>query len=410
MVRLFQKDQVRPQWLQRMLDAVKPHKTVLMIAAGLAVQWSAVHFTVSRPLTRQISRMEAELTDSNSRLDRLVAARGSAEQTHDLLSALEAQRQSLGAAEQSLADIRQLRIGLEEEAQLTEAAAGGLHQLSLLQGRLTETGRAAVGLDAVLDRLEQLQAGVTALAQPTEESLARVEQVNRALSQMNLLQNKLAEQSQSLPAAVESLERSLLLQSTLADAGESTPQAQSQADRLVELAQGLNTVDPAKLSAAADHAADLLALHDMLADAQNLKLKAAEDSLQALLATQSDLLHATPGIAAAAENLELLTDFERELTRELENLTQTRKDLMEIALLRETVSQVAEAVQPLAELSDLRRLDGDQVRAMARELLERRTAQIFPPTNESVITEPIGPSCPLPQEPFDRPVPPPVAP
>jgi hypothetical protein len=126
---------------------------------------------------------------------------------------------------------------------------------------------------------------------------------------------------------------------------------------------------------ASDNASDLLALHDLLADAKSLRLSDAEANLRAMLTTQSELLRATPQIGAAAENLELLTSFQSELTKQLGSLTQVRKELMEIALLRETVAAVASAVGPLAELSDLRRLDPDQVRAMAREILDRRTAQ-----------------------------------
>ena len=408
MVRLFQRGSSHTSWLESVRNALRPHKTLLMIAAGLAVQWSAVHFAVSRPLTRELGRMESQLADSNDRLDRLVAARSAVNQTDDLLSALQAQHQSLGAAEASLASIRDLRISVEQEARQTSAAAAALQELSDLHTRLAHVGANANELVGDVESLQRLQRSIAALSEPTHNNLAQVEAVNRALSQINLLQARISEQSRSLPIALAAVEDLAQLQQAVESAGGDLDQVRQQADRLVEIACGLNTIDSDDAVAASEHAADLLALHDILADAESLRLAEAERNLRLLLDTQTELLHATPEIVAAAENLELLTDFEVELTRQLSSLTGLRQEMLEIALLRETVAQVAHAVQPLAELTDLRRLDGDQVRAMAREILERRTAQIDRFATGSSRSEVIGPASPFPPEGQDRPVPPPA--
>lgn len=411
MVRFLRSAHFRSVSIQRVLDALRPHRTLFTIAAGFALQWSAVHYCVSRPLSQQVARMESELNSASRQMQQLVAVRGAAQQGHDLLSALEAQQLALAPAEQALADIRRLRMGLEQEARLTGVAAAQLQQLGDLQRQLTAAGDQAHELSAVLERLTQLNQQIDGLAHPAADSLARVAEANRALSQMNLLQSRLAEQDQSLPAALESLEATLNMQSTLAATAPAAQAARQQTDRLVEIVTGLNTVAMPQVDAAAEHATELLALHDMLADAESLRLKEAKGNLQSLLTTQSDLLSATPEIAAAAENLELLTDFQSELSTQMQGLDQVRKELLEVALLRETVTRVAEVVAPLAELSDLRRLDADQVRAMAREILDRRTAQALPIAEiYSTPTESIGPARPLPHPANDELVPAPMDP
>lgn len=374
MLRLFPEGHPWRLKLVRMAEVLRPHKALLAVAAGLSLQWAAVNSLVTRPLTTEVQRLTIEVAASAQRMNQLAALRGDARQTQDLLSALNAQRQSLDSAEQALADIRQLRMNLEQEARRTAAAAGALTRLGELQQRLVQTGDQTARLTAVLEQLAQLNSRIEALSQPAATSLAAAAQADGALAQLAQMQARLVEQAATLPAALATVEQSLQMQSTLADAAQTAALAQANAGRMLELVDGLNTAQPTAVAAASEHAADLLALHDLLADARTLRLSEAEDNLQALLRTQADLLRATPHIGAAAENLELLTDFQAELTKQLGSLTQVRKELLEVALLRETVSAVASAVQPLAEMSDLRRLDATQVRAVARDILARRMA------------------------------------
>ncbi|MFV0444858.1 MAG: hypothetical protein ACK5Q5_14900 [Planctomycetaceae bacterium] len=392
MLRYFNSSSSRPAWVQRVLDALRPHKVTLAIAAGFALQWSAVHFTVAKPLQAKITQMEQQLVVSHEQMSALSALRGTAHQGQDLLSALQAQHESLANAEQALADIRKLRMDLEREARMTNAASTQLSRLGELQRQLGNVGQQTTELTQVLDRLTRLNGRIEQLAAPTDESLAKVEQAERALSMVNTLQQRLTEQNASLPAALAAVESTIGLQQSLADINADSAAAGEQAQQLIDLARGLNTVDPQAIAEASDRASDLLAMQDLLADAEALRLKQAENNLRQLLGSHASLVRSTPEIAAAAENLELLTAFQSELNDQIQSLVAVRKDLNEVALLRDTIVRVAEAMQPLAELSNLRRLDADQVRAMAREILERRTAQVLP---TDVRTEKVGPSSPL---------------
>jgi myosin heavy subunit len=392
MVRFFNSSSSRPEWVQRVLSALRPHKVLFAVAAGFALQWSAVHFTVSVPLQRKIAGMERQVAVANEQMSALAALRGSAHQGHDLLSALQAQRESLASAEQALADIRKLRMDLEREARLTGTASTQLARVGELQRQVADAGQQATDLTPVMDRLTQLNERISSLAAPAETSLTHVDEAERALSLVNELQQRLSAQNASLPAALSTAEAAMSLQQSLANVGQSSTAAEEQSARLIELARGLNTLDPQSLTAASERAKELTAMQDLLADTEALRMKQAESNLRTLLGSHAQLLRATPEIAAAAENLELLTAFQAELNTQIEGLESAQQDLHNVAMLRDTIGRVADAVRPLAELSDLRRLDADQVRAMAREILERRTAQVLATDKP---TEMIGPSSPL---------------
>jgi hypothetical protein len=392
MVRLFPEGHPWRARLLRLAEALRLHKTSLAVAAGLALQWAALSTTLSRPLGRDIARLQSEVASASARMDQLVASRGSACHVQDLLSALEAQRVSLDSAEQALADIRQLRMNLEQEARRTAAAASALGRMAHVQQQLVQAGQHTGEAAATVEQFAQLQSRVEGLAEPSQAGLSAAEQADAALKLLASLQSRLASQNAALPAALASVDQADRLHAALAAAGQQAVAAEENSERLLQIAAGLNTVEAGQVDVASQHAADLLALHDLLADGRGLRLDAAESNLRALLATQSELVRATPQIGAAAENLELLCAFQDELTRQLGALTQVRKDLLEVTMLRHTVAAVAEAVGPLAELAEMRQLDADHVRAMAREILDRRTAQAI--TSEDPAALPLPASSP----------------
>ena len=78
----------------------------------------------------------------------------------------------------------------------------------------------------------------------------------------------------------------------------------------------------------------------------------------------------------AGQSLELLVDFQEEFKLRIDGLGAMRQSLTELMLMETTVGRIARAMQPLAELGNLRRLADSDLREAARVVLEKRNARI----------------------------------
>ena len=395
----------RPEWLGRVVEAAKPYRMLFGGLVGLGLGWTILQFTVTRPLTREVVGLQSELSDLTARMDQLVAVRDVAYQAQDLLSALEAQRQTLAAAHESLTAIRVLRGEIEQESRRTADAVAAVQQFSELQSSVVATGRDAVASQDAVQKIAELNARLAALEPRVEASLAGAVRSDEVVTRFDQLQQKLIDSTAELTQAEGVVASTLELHRTLADAAPATETAAAHTQELVTLSTTLNSVNSVGLTAAHQHAADLLALHDMLSNADALRLPEAERNLQSMMETQTALAGSTPYVVTAAENLDLLCEFQSELAIQLQSVEELRRDLIEITLLKETVARVQETMRPLADLSNLRRLDPADVRALAREILDRRTAQL--PTVNSRAALPLQPVS-APSSAIELPVPTPV--
>lgn len=394
----------RPEWLSRVVEASRPYRMLLGGLVGLGVGWSILQVTVTRPLTREVIGLHSELSDLTARMDQLVAVRDVAYQAQDLLSALEAQRQTLAAAHESLTAIRELRGEIEQESRQTAEAMVAMQQLAALQSNVLAAGREAAVSQNAVQTIADLNSRLAALEPRVQASLAGVVQTDKVVSRLDQLQQQLIDSSAELTQAEEVVTATRYLHRALAEAAPAAETAAVHTRELVQLTTDLNSVNSTGLTAAHDHAADLLALHDILSNAEAMRLADAERNLRSMLDTQAALAGSTPHVVTAAENLDLLCEFQTELSVQLQSVEELRRDLIEITLLKETVSRVQETMRPLADLSNLRRLDPADVRALAREILDRRTAQL-PTLNSSAL--PLQPVS-APASSNERPVPTPV--
>ncbi|MDA0285362.1 MAG: hypothetical protein O3B86_18595, partial [Planctomycetota bacterium] len=53
-----------------------------------------------------------------------------------------------------------------------------------------------------------------------------------------------------------------------------------------------------------------------------------------------------------------------------------RKSLLDVVLMESTVRKVADILEPLAELSDLRRLGSSEMREAARSIIDQRNSRV----------------------------------
>jgi hypothetical protein len=107
-----------------------------------------------------------------------------------------------------------------------------------------------------------------------------------------------------------------------------------------------------------------------------MDLVKAQGNLDTLVTIQDDLNTQTRQVADAVDTLEVLTDLGEELQAQVKAMGEMRKSLMDIVLLEATVSRVAKIIEPLAELTNLRRMSDGDVREAARTIMESRTSRM----------------------------------
>jgi hypothetical protein len=344
----------------------------MMAGAGLGM--ATVNITIVRPLVRQCDAMQQEMASLGARMDRLSAARGGVDESNDLLSALEAQRETTAGARASLTAIRQLRAEVDQESRRTTAALENFAGLVALQARVLDAGSRTQALQAALNDVEMLGDRAALLGAEARDRVAAVQQADEALARLGALKSRVLKDAARLEDAHEALDSSEQLHASLAAAQPAADAATKHAAAMIDLAGRLGGVADEQLTASSQHAAELLALHDALVNEESLQFDDARHNLRMMLETQSRLARSSTDTVAAAENLEFLTEFRRQLSLELDSIEQLRRQLAEIAFLGDAVKQVSEMMAPLTELSTLRRLNDDEIRSMARQILDRRTA------------------------------------
>jgi hypothetical protein len=187
------------------------------------------------------------------------------------------------------------------------------------------------------------------------------------------LKNDIIDEAASVEVAQEVARTLIEINTDLYNEFENALVAQSSATDLIALkntivSNGENT------EKAFANTNNLFALRDTLN--AEMDLVKAQGNLQSLVRIQDDLNAQTRQVADAVDTLELLTDLGEELQAQVKTMGQMRKSLMDIVLMEATVSRVAKIIEPLVELTNLRRMSDDDVREAARTIMESRTSRI----------------------------------
>ena len=154
---------------------------------------------------------------------------------------------------------------------------------------------------------------------------------------------------------------------------------------------------------AQETARTLVAMNESL-NSSDLQLSSARENLDSLMKLQTTLSHQSSEISAAIQNLEIMDDFRVEVASHVKSLETLRRTLMDIAMMESTMGRVANVVEPLTQIGNLRRLNEDEVREAARVILDRRMTRFSQTESqtENGATEAIEASqseVPLPIEP-----------
>lgn len=390
----------RPQWLTQLFT--EQRSKMFLVAAGVGLGLGAMHFTFVRPLIGQISALRSEVSSLQTQVSGFTGTQDGVTRTNDLLQGLAVQRQTFDAARGSLDRIRGFREEVDQEARRTSDSLAALRGLKQVQVELVDAAAKTATANASIEKIVAFQDRVSEIGTAAHEQQVGVDEADAVLTSLAQLKQRVLDQQGEIELAQEQLTAFHDLRQSLVAAADELELAIASADGMRELTASIAD-GGTQVAKAKENAVGLLTLHDSLADAKGIRLPEARRNLVDLFQIRAELNENTAQVAAAAENLELLIEFQNELTARLGEIKGVRRDLVEITMLKETVDRVSEAVRPLAEMTDFKRLDEADMRAYARRILERRTAQssdriefVTPPSGlvSPVVKVPVNPFTP----------------
>lgn len=184
-------------------------------AFGILLGVVVVYMIAVRPSQRQMASLEIQVARLDRNMDRLVDARGGAEEAQDLLSLLRAQGDLAAEARQVVANQALLQEGILAQSNQVYAGLDAIGMLEHLQTRLRhQQGMTAESLAAMatIDRLNSKVGSIRGRLPETEVSLDRIanlhdrlrDQYPSALEAEDVVNQFLNVQSQLLMAQQES--------------------------------------------------------------------------------------------------------------------------------------------------------------------------------------------------------------
>lgn len=307
--------------MERDVSAFLERKTLLWGAfvAGLALGFVAVYVVVAQPMFGELKELGRQTIMLQDDVRQLVGARDHAWEAGSLLSDLTALKTQLVDARATLREIKRLREDLLEESRHTASASAALHELARLN-------------DAALEQQELN--GPAAVA----------------VEQMGRVHRQIIETAEHLPQSKAAIAELASLQSELAGHTQNLDSAKAQVGRMA-------------------------ALQDELA-AHAPQSAAAFDNLEKLVDLQNRLAAETPRVAGAVQNLEILSEFQDEFMSQIASLGAMRERLTQVLLMETTIGRVVQALEPLAQIVNIRRLSDQELRDAARSILDNRATRL----------------------------------
>jgi erythromycin esterase-like protein len=109
---------------------------------------------------------------------------------------------------------------------------------------------------------------------------------------------------------------------------------------------------------------------------QQTQLDSAHANLAGLIEIERSLAGQSRQIAESVESLQLLTGLQGEFNDQMTKLEAIQRGFTELLLMESSVARAVKMVQPLAELGNLRRNNEQEIRAAAREIINRRETRM----------------------------------
>lgn len=284
------------------------------VLAGAAIALLLFHFLVSRPVRRELALLQLQVEVMRESLDQLVVMKPAAAATTDLVSQLAKQHQVL------------------------------------------------IQANSAMQRIEQLPGRIAAVTEGLNVTLA-------SLNKLQEMRDSILNMSERLQQACDVVTRIEVLNERLAQSSRNVDEAVAVADQALQMSENLQT--SAWVVEAAQHSlAVLTELQERLA-MQSSTWDQAIQRVQDLIMLKDTILTQTSNLADAIETLELTNDLSRQFRQAASAFSTMRQWMLEVSATQPVLEQAREALAPILELGNLRRLDGDRLRQLAREVGHR---------------------------------------
>ncbi len=275
----------------------------------------------------------------------------------------------LEMATESLQQLAQLKRDVSSETADINIAMSDLQKLSGLKQHIATHAMDVEGALSHLQQLGDLKSQVTIESvgvDLAEAQFARLIQLKESVAQV---------ESEQIDIAEMRLNELTALKQMVLDGGEHLAEALGLGDELVSLKDNLVNRG-GRIDVARKHADGLLSLEDALADDANMNIGHAQENLDALVSIERRLSSQDEQIISAVESLELMSDLQAEFVASVGGLDRIRRGLTELVMLESTVMRTVASLQPLMELTNLRRLNADDLKMIARGMMEQRASRV----------------------------------
>jgi hypothetical protein len=232
---------------------------------------------------------------------------------------------------------------LKEQESLTRDAAATLDALQALKARLDIE---AADISVVEQRLNELVALKNAVADAGE----RVSEAASVFTTAEVLHQRLANASDMLPSALESSHQLLALGERMAAEQTAVLDAQDSLNSLLQLQGNLNK--------------------------DCVQLENATAQLHGLIQLKDTLIHQAPTLVDAIEALELAKDVQAQFETAARAFSQIRLWMLEVIASEGSLRQAQQALAPLAEITNLKRMNVQELRAMIQSWSEDGIARL----------------------------------
>jgi len=354
---------------------------------SLGVVFFGMQLMMVGPLKGRLDSIQTRLDLSESSMNKLVAVRESVFRTNDLLTSLAEQSSQLQGLKDSIESIQTLNTTVRKEAKSADAAMVALNQITSIQSRLIGTEQQTLQAASRLNSIEELQKaiidgtestevaansleGLVALQNRLIASSNNYEQASKGIANLADLTQRMVAQSDEVALAAQKFDEFVGLKNAVTAVATDLELAQSSVAGLGALKNEL-IASSENLPVAEETARTLVALNDRLSG-QMPKLDSAQKNLESLLVLQDSLSNQSNRVVEAIQNLEIMDDFRTEVDAHVKSLVSLRRTLMDIAMMESTLGRVAQVIEPLIQISNLRRLGDEEIREAARVILDRR--------------------------------------
>ncbi len=358
----------------------------ICMVMSLAVVFFGMQLMMVGPLKGRLDGIQARLEESEGNMKKLVAGRDTVWKTNNLLTSIEEQASHIQKVQKSFAEIQSLRGNIQREAESSAVAMAALDRMSAVQDRLVASQQQTQQATVQVTRLDDL---LTTIIHGGENA----EIAANSMDGIVALQSRIIAASNNYEKASEGIANLADLTQRMVAQSEELKAASSRFDEFVSLANAIKA-EPTDLESAKTTVAALNSLKDQLVASgetlevaqQNtrtlvamnetlsgsLKLDESRKNLDSLVALGTTLSSQSEHVAEAIQNLEIMDDFRTELAGHVKSLEGVRRTMMEIAMMESTLGRVAQVVEPLTQIGNLRRLSDDEMREAARVILDRR--------------------------------------